>query len=275
VLQKPDNSKSYRQAPRTVGHVHRIAHRALGQAKAWGVIRDNIAEQVKPPPVPDRELPILQPDRARALLAALDGKPLYLLAALALATGARRNELLALRWQDVDLDAGRLRIERALEETRAHGIRVKAPKTRHGRRSISLPAATVEALRVHWREQQEQRMELGMGRARDDDLLLAAYDGRAQSPNAVTHAWAEAMRAIGMPEVTVHSLRHTHASMLIASGMDVLTVSRRLGHATPTITLQVYGHVIHGADDRAAEIMDAAFGSKMVADRSKTPRNTR
>ena len=126
-------------AARSVQMVHRVFHRALGQAKTWGVIRDNVCEAVKPPPAPDQEKEILQPDRARELLKRLDGHPLHMLALLALHTGARRNELLALRWQDVDLDAARLRIETALEQTRAHGIRVKAPKTRKGRRTISLP----------------------------------------------------------------------------------------------------------------------------------------
>ena len=79
------------------------------------------------------------------------------------------------------------------------------------------------------------------------------------------------MAAIGMPAVTLHSLRHTHASMLIASGVDILTISRRLGHSSPTITLSVYGHLIHGTDDRAAQVMDAAFGSKMVAASDRKP----
>src|SRR5215472_7034690 len=114
-------------APRTIGHIHGVLFQALKQAKVWNLLRDDVAEVVKPPPVADQELPILQPDRARALLDALHGHPLYQLASLALATGARRNELLALRWQDVDLDGGRLWIELALEETRAHGIRFKAP----------------------------------------------------------------------------------------------------------------------------------------------------
>ena len=78
-----------------------------------------------------------------------------------------------------------------------------------------------------------------------------------------------------MPEISLHSLRHTHTSMLIASGMDVLTISRRLGHGSPTVTLRTYGHLIHGADDRAAEVMDAAFGSKMVAESGKKPANPR
>jgi integrase len=256
-------------APRTVGHIHGVLFQALKQAKIWNLLRDNVAEVVKPPPVTDQELPILQPDRARALLDALRGHPLYQLASLALATGARRNELLALRWRDIDLDAGRLRIELALEQTTAHGIRFKAPKTRNGRRTISLPARIVAELRDHWRAQQEQRLALGAGKSPPDGQVLASFDGKPQSPNAITKEWARTVAAVGMPEISLHSLRHTHASMLIASGMDVLTVSRRLGHGSPTITLRVYGHLIHGTDDRAAQIMEEALGSKMVADGAK------
>ena len=248
-------------AARTVKHVHVVIHRALGQAKFWGLVRDNCAEMAKPPSAPDLELPILQPERARDLLERLRGQPLYLLASLALATGLRRSEALALRWRDVGLDAGRLTVEQALEQTATHGIRTKGPKTRHGRRTISLPAHIVAELRTHWRAQQEQRLALGMGKAPVDGFVLAAIEGRPQSPDAISTAWGRAMDQVDMPEITLHSLRHTHASMLIAAGMDILTISRRLGHANPTITLGVYGHLIHGTDDRAAQIMEAAFGS--------------
>ena len=151
-------------------------------------------------------------------------------------------------------------MELSLEETQAHGIRFKAPKTRNGRRTISLPAHIVAELRAHWRQQQEHRLAFGMGKAPPDSPVLATLDGCWQSPNAITKSWPRAMAAVGVPGVTLHSLRHTHASMLIASGMDVLTISRRLGHGSRTITLRVYGHLIHGTDDRAAQIMEAAFG---------------
>src|SRR5262249_15990981 len=219
------------------------------------------------------EAPMLQPDQAAVLLERLRGNPLYLLASLALGTGMRRNEMLGLRWQDVDLDAGRLTIEQSLEQTATHGIRVKAPKTRHGRRTISLPGHLVAELRQHWREQQEQRLAMGLGKAPADSPVLATLEGTYQSPNALSKAWPRIVAGIGMPGVTLHSLRHTHASMLISSGMDILTISRRLGHSSPTITLGVYGHLIHGTDDRAAQIMEAAFGngSNLVAGSGRKP----
>src|SRR5262249_52661607 len=248
-------------APSTVKHAHVVLHRALGQAKVWGLLRDNPAELAKPPAVPAQELPILQPDRARDLLTRLRGQPLHLLAAFALATGMRRNEMLALRWQDLDLDAGRLTVQLSLEQTAAHGIRFKGPKIKHGKRTISLPPHIVAELCAHWRSQQEQRLALGMGKAPTDSPVFATIDSKPQSPGAISKAWERAMDDIGMPEITLHSLRHTHASMLIAAGMDILTISRRMGHANPAITLGVYGHLIHGTDDRAAQIMEAAFGS--------------
>jgi integrase len=260
-------------APRTIRLIHTVLHRALGQAKIWNVIRDNPADLAKPPKAPDRETQMLQPDEARQLLERLRDHPLYLLVSLALATGARRSEMLGLRWQDVDLEAGRLTVERALEETRAHGIRIKGPKTKHGYRTIALPPHIVAELRQHWREQQEQRLAAGLGKAPEAGPVFATADGRHLSPNALSKAWPRIMAAIGMPAVTLHSLRHTHASMLIASGLDILTISRRLGHSSPTITLGVYGHLIHGIDDRAAQIMEAAFGngSKMVAGSDRKP----
>jgi integrase len=259
-------------APRTIRLAHAVLHRALGQAKTWGIIRDNPAELAKPPKVPDQETPMLQPDQAAVLLERLRGDPLYMLAAVALGTGMRRNEMLGLRWGDVDLNAGRLTIEQSLEQTTTHGIRTKGPKTKHGRRTISLPAHLVMLLRQHWREQQQPRLAIGFGKSPDSALVFATAAGGFLSPNAITKAWPVAMAAIGMPAVTLHSLRHTHASMLIANGVDILTISRRLGHSSPTITLGVYGHLIHGTDDRAAAIMDAAFGSKMVASGEKKPK---
>jgi len=117
----------------------------------------------------------------------------------------------------------------------------------------------VAELRAHLMKQQEQRLGLGMGRASDDDLLSPRWDGKVRSPHWLTQKFAQEMAALKIEGVTLHSLRHTHASQLIAAGMDVLTISRRHGHGSPTITLAVYGHLFSNTDARAAEIMEATF----------------
>jgi integrase len=170
----------------------------------------------------------------------------------------RRGELLALRWQDVDLDGGKLRVERSLEQTKRGGLIFKSPKTRYGRRSITLPSSTVAELRGHWKAQQEQRLALGLGKAPDDALVFPTWDGKTRSPNALTKEWRLAAKAAKV-DVTFHSLRHTHASTLIASGLDVLSISRRLGHGSAAITLGVYGHLMPDSDDRAAKIMESVL----------------
>ena len=210
-----------------------------------------------------REIEIIAVEQAQKILQCFRGLALYPIIALALATGMRRGELLALRWGDVDLDAGRIQVERSLEQTKA-GLRFKEPKTKHGRRSIKIPPSIIAELRAHWAQQQAQRLRLGLGRAGDGDLVFASWDGTIRSPNATTREWVRALAENRLPTISLHALRHTHASQLIAAGMDPVAISRRLGHASPTITLNVYGHLFANSDDRAAEIIEAAFGKVLT-----------
>lgn len=246
-------------APRTIGHVHRIFRRALGHAHKWNLTQQNVASLVTPPRVATTELEILDPAQVTALLQKLEGHSIYPLTVLALASGMRRGELLALRWCDMDLDKAMLRVERSLEQTIKGGLRFKDPKTRHGRRSITLPATAVTVLRAHRKAQQERRLQLGQGKAAADALIFPTWDGEPQSPNGLSKEWSRTLKRAKLPAVTLHSLRHTHASYLIASGHDVLAVSRRLGHGSPMITLGVYGHLFPNMDDKAAAAVEAIF----------------
>jgi integrase len=250
-------------APRTVGHVHRVIHKALVVGIEWTVMQRNVADVAKPPKVQSTEIEILTEDQVGKVRAGVRGRVIYPLVALGLDTGMRRGELLALRWKDVDLDGARLRVEQSLEQTKG-GLRFKSPKTKHGRRGISLPASMVIELRALRLEHQEQRLKLGLGKLPDDALVLGHWtaDGSwgPRSPNAVTKEWEATREAAKLPKVSLHALRHTHASQLIAAGVDVLTISRRLGHASPTITLNVYGHLFASGDDRAASVIEAARG---------------
>ena len=244
-------------ADRTRLHVHRVVHRMLRHATQWGVVTTNVATMVDAPRVKAKEIETLSTAQIQAVLETLRGRSLYPITVVALGTGLRRGELLALRWQDVDLDGAMLRVERALEQTKRGGLVFKAPKTTYGRRMVSLPPSTLADLRAHWKAQQEQRLSLGMGKAPPEALVFAAWDGSTRSPNALTKEWSVAMKRAGL-KVTLHSLRHTHASTLITAGLDVLTVSRRLGHGSAAITLGIYGHLFK-PDDRAAAVMEAAL----------------
>jgi integrase len=245
-------------ADRTRLHLHRVVHVMLKHATQWGVVPRNIADMVDAPRVRAQEIEILTAGEVQSVLVLLRDKPLYAITAMALATGLRRGELLALRWQDVDLDGAHLRVERALEETKRGGLAFKSPKTRHGRRVVTLPASTVAVLREHWKVQQEHRLRFGLGKAGADALVFPDWDGAPRSPRALTLEWGKMAKAAGLT-VSFHSLRHTHASVLIADGLDVLSLSRRLGHGSAAITLGVYGHLFK-PDDRAAAIMEKALG---------------
>jgi integrase len=242
---------------RSVGHVHRVLHRALGHGATWGVVAQNVAALVSPPPVPDTEITIITEDQIGATLRSLDGRTLRPIVSFLLGTGARRGEALALRWKDIDHDRATVRIERSLEQTKA-GLRFKAPKTKNGRRNVSISPWLVAELRAHRARQQERRLSLGLGRAPDDSLVFARWDGSSRAPHWLTQKFALAMAALKI-DCTLHGLRHTHVSQLIASGLDVLTISRRIGHASPEITLRVYGHLFSNTDARAAEIMELTF----------------
>jgi integrase len=246
-------------APRTIGHAHRVLHQALSHAVDWAIVATNVAARVSGPRVEQEEIEILAANEMRAILDKARGRPIYQIASLALATGMRRGEVLALRWQDVDMDRGRVTVARSLEQTKA-GLRFKEPKTRYGRRTITLPPSAVADLRGHWKEQQELHLALGAGKIPPDALVFCGIGGEPRKPNAVTKEW---QRTAGMAKVeaTFHSLRHTHASHLIAAGVDILTISRRLGHSSPTITLTVYGHLFPQTDDRAAVAIEAAMAA--------------
>jgi integrase len=244
---------------RTVGHAHRVLHAALARAARVEIIGRNVASVLRPPKVDAHEIQALSGAQIGEMLARLDGHALHPIVVVALGTGMRRGELCALRWRDVDLDAPAVRVERSVEETAA-GLRVKAPKSRHGRRSITLPGSAVGTLRAHRLRQIELRLALGAGRLGDDDLVFAMPDGTLRSPDNLSRDWRRAVIGLKLPPVMFHALRHTHASALIAAGLDVLTISRRLGHGTPAFTLTVYGHLFSNTDLTAARAIDAAMG---------------
>ena len=245
-------------AARTIGHAHRVLSKVLGDAERDGLVARNVCRLQKAPKVPEAEMVIVRD--APAFVDKLRGSNLYVPGLLALFAGLRLGEVLALRWSRIDLDGKVVQVREALESTKVHGIRFKPPKSRAGRRDITLPDILVEALQEHRKAALELRMKLGAGRLPDNALLFASLAGEPLQPSNVSSDWGELAARIGMPEITFHALRHSHASQLIASGVDIVTISKRLGHAKPAVTLAVYAHMFHTDDSKAAAAVNAALG---------------
>jgi integrase len=246
-------------APLTIRHISRVLLQVMAMAERDGLIQSNPARKAARPKVERTEIEILNEAQVREVLTKLRGRAMFLLAALGLSTGMRRGEMLAVRWTDLDLDAAEVQVRQSLEQT-TEGLRFKPPKTRAGRRTISLPAFMVTELRTHKVTRAQTRLALGLGKESDDALVFQRPDRSPMLPDSVSSEWRKVVDSLKLPKVSLHALRHTHASQLIASGMDVLTISRRLGHGAPSITLDVYSHLFKPSDGGAAAIFDKAFG---------------
>jgi integrase len=246
-------------SPRTIGHAHRVLRLGLQNAVKNRTLARNVATVHAPPKVEEGELEILSSDQITDVILKLEGRTLCPIVTLALATGMRRGELLALQWGDIDLDGGTLRVERAVEETKTHGLRIKPPKTKRGRRNITLPSEAVTLLRAHKVKQMELRLALGMGKVESSTLVFSNVEGKLIRPRNLSKAWSRERNALKLPSVSFHAFRHSHVSMLIRAGVDILTISRRLGHANASITLNVYGHMIEGADAAAAKAIEGVL----------------
>src|SRR5215469_308931 len=246
--------------PRTIGHAHRVLSKALTDAIKNRLVMSSVTKLERAPKVTEAEMVIVKD--LPVFLEKLKGSSrLYVPAMVSLFTGLCRSEVLALRWSRVDLDKKIIQVREALEKTDAHGIRFKSPKSNAGRRDITLPDILVDVLQEHRKAQLKFRMKLGAGKLYDTTLLFADLNDAPLSPNALSAAWSDFAQRIGMPGVTFHALRHTHASQLIDAGVDIVTISKRLGHAKPDITLRVYSHLFRKDDSKAAAAINAAVAS--------------
>ena len=246
-------------APRTRCHIHRILRSALARAVEQQVLARNPADAFKKrlPKLERRTMATLTAEQSALLLEAINHSRVYWPVLLALATGMRRGEILALRWKNVDLERGTVRVVESLEQTKL-GIRFKAPKNdRH--RAIALPAYAVEKLRRLKRQQAEELLALGI-RQSGETRVCARADGGPHQPLSLTYEFARFMgRLKELPRVRFHDLRHSHATQLLADGVHPKIASERLGHASVGITLDLYSHVTDTMQGDAALRLDTAM----------------
>jgi integrase len=248
-------------SPVTVRHAHKLLRKAIGDAQKHSMVPRNVAALQRAPAVPKKEMQILTREQVNDVVDRLRDHEIFPKAMLALYCGLRAGEILALSWRD--LKDGILHVRGSVEEVAGEPLVIKRPKTADGIRRMKMPAIVIEALRDHERKQNELRLALGQGKRPEDALVFPhPISGDPTRRTALSLAWSRVADELGVGHVTLHGLRHTSASMLLSSGVDVVTVSKRLGHADPSITLRVYAHIIGDSDDAAADALDTGWTPK-------------
>lgn len=244
----------------SVGHLHAVLHKALSQAADDQIISRNVASLVKKPRAERPEIKTLSPDEARQFVARVADDPLEALYLVAVTTGMRQGEILALRWRDVDLEAGQVQVRSNVQYTQAGGYAFLEPKTASSRRSVMLTKAAVAALRRHRTKQLQQRLAKGTA-WRDLDLVFPNDVGEPMRGTALTHRFQALLVRLGLPRIRFHDLRHTAATLLLGRGVHPKIVSEMLGHATVAITLDIYSHVTPTMQREATAALDAILSS--------------
>jgi integrase len=258
LLTEGRHDKTGGVSTRTIKDAHRVLSKALDEAVRHKLVLRNVCALQRPPKVVSGEMHILTPEQVASFAALLDGHEFAAAALTALFTGMRRGEVLGLDWENVDLTAKLIKVRRSLEETDEGGLQFKPPKTKAGKRDITLPDIVIETLQAHRKRLLERRMQLGLGKLGKDDLVFPDWEGSPQWPDRFSARWSELSRELKLG-ISFHELRHTHASQLIDAGVDVVTISKRLGHASPTITLSTYAHLFRKDDGKAAAAINAAL----------------
>lgn len=240
--------------PKTVRNIAGLVSSAFARAIKWGLVTTNPVTHSDLPRVKKRiGLALLPAEQDRLIQCARGPWCLPVLLEMSTATGARRGEVLAMRWSDIKgVD---IFIDRSLSQTR-EGLVFKGTKTDEPRK-VEMPPSLQASLEAHRLRQDEFRRQFGPAYRSNLDLIFANPDGSPLMPNSVSSTVARLCRKLGLPKgASLHVLRHSHASLLLANGVDLATVSARLGHSSVRTTADIYSHAIRGKDHAAALCWD-------------------
>ncbi|MFE3856025.1 tyrosine-type recombinase/integrase [Streptomyces griseorubiginosus] len=233
---------SRRLSPLTLTYVHSVLKSALEHAVREEEIPRNVARNVRTGTPRPRRFEPLTAEEAREFLAAASGHRLQALFELALHTGLRKGELLALRWEDLDLDKGTAAVRRTLQRTSAGGLTTLPTKTRASERRIALPARCIQSLKHHHEQQQREREAAGTTWQHNGHVFTTPQ-GRPIDPTNLTRAFTTLLHRAGLRRIRFHDLRHSTATLLLEQGVELVVIKELLGHAHIGVTATVYAHV--------------------------------
>jgi integrase len=246
--------------PSSVRYIHAVLHCALKKAVELRLIPRNPAASARPPKIRQEEITPLDAQQARLLLEAAKDDRFECLYILSLMCGLRMGEALGLKWMDIDLEAGTLRVQRQVQRIREGGGLIFSEPKNASRRTIDLPQRALEALRSHHKGQLEEQLRVGVN-WQDNGLVFASRKGTPlDAQNIVNRYFKPLLRRSGLPNIRWHDLRHTCATLLLGRGVHPKMVQHLLGHASIQLTLDRYSHWIPSMGRATAEGMEEALG---------------
>ena len=249
-------------SPTTVEQLHVVLHKALKDAMRLGLVQRNITDVVNSPRARLFEIHPYSEEQVRLFLQTAQGDRFEALFTMAVATGMRLGELLALRWEDVDFERAYLFVRATLQRD-GNMFVLSEPKTARSRRNIALPETVLDALHAHQQRQVEEHEQLGEAWENTLNLVFPNSIGKPMKPSNLTQLFfARILRKAGLPRIRFHDLRHSAATLLLGRGVHPKVVSEMLGHSQISITLDVYSHVTPHMQQSAAAAMDAVLKDK-------------
>jgi integrase len=251
--------------PNTICLLHRIIKTAFKAAVKWKMLAANPCQAAEPPQAEKHNSSVLTPDQCLTLLATAKSSNMECFVTLALGLAMRRGELLALRWADIDIEKQIVHVDRTAsylvdETTGKHAYTVTSPKTASGRRSIQIPAFIIPILKSHKVQQTTARLKAGEWE--DKDLVFPGLHGNTISLGSLRLRFKKLLEAAGLPDIRIHDLRHSSATLLLSMGVPAKVVSEILGHSSIQITMDIYGHVLPTMQEDAMGKMDRFFSQK-------------
>ncbi len=239
----------------TVNHHAMVLHKVLETCVKWQILPRNVADAVSPPRIRHVEMHSLTAEQVELVLTEAERTPYFALFSLALFSGMRQSELLAVRWKDVDLFGAEVSVSRAMHRMNTGEFIFRGTKTSSSKRSLALSPIVCGILRQHVNSEMELCGRLGEPFT-NDRLVFCRGNGTPLKPSTVRQSWRRLTRRLGIENINFHALRHTHATLLLQEGVSPKVIQERLGHASITTTLNTYAHVTPGMQRQAVEAFD-------------------
>jgi integrase len=245
-------------SPKYIREFHNLLNRAFSQAIKWSFLKENPVSKATPPKIKSKEVHPWTQEQAEKFLDLVkftENEAFYI---IAIFTGMRRGEILGLKWEDIDFDQGKIHVVRSLSRIRGKGLILKDVKTRKSKRQVSISPFVIEKLKKHLRQQKSLTKRLSEA-YQNNGLVFTTFNGNPKDPNNVLREFNRYIKQANVPKISIHDLRHLHATLMLKFGENPKVVSERLGHSRVGITLDIYSHVTSDLQNEAALRYEQSF----------------